>query len=93
MWKRVGVPVLGMVENMAYMLAPLTGEKIALFPRGEMDHYLESAKIRKLAQIPFNPAVGMGSEAGIPIVESQPESSEAKCFFALADQLINITNN
>lgn len=87
MWNRVQVPILGMIENMSHMLAPGTGEKIQLFPRGEMDAYLDAKKISKLGDIPFNPSVSLGSEAGVPIVESHPQSAEAKAFFDIAEKI------
>lgn len=87
MWKRTNVPLLGLVENMSYMLMPGGTEKIQLFPKGELEGYLDSAKIPKLAEIPFNPAVGLGSEAGVPIVESYESSPEAQAFFKLADKI------
>lgn len=85
MWNRVSVPILGVVENMSYMLNPVNGEKIQLFPKGELDAYVDAKKLKKLAQIPFNPSVSLGSEAGVPIVESHPTSPEAKALFELAD--------
>ncbi len=87
MWTRVGTPLLGMVENMSYMLNPANGEKIQLFPKGEMDAYLDAKKIPKLGEIPFHPSVSLGSEAGVPIVESNPSSVEAQTFFAIADKI------
>ena len=84
MWGRVSVPILGMIENMSYMLNPVSGEKIQMFPRGEMDGYLDSKKIAKLGEVPFNPTVSMCGEAGIPVVESHPKSAEAQAFFAIA---------
>ncbi len=89
MWGRVAVPILGMVENMSYMLAPGTGEKIQLFPKGEMNQYLDAKKIPKLGEIPFNPHVSLAGEAGIPIVESHPTSLEAQVFFQMAIALQN----
>jgi ATP-binding protein involved in chromosome partitioning len=86
MWTRTGVPNLGMIENMSYMLSP-TGEKIQMFPKGEMDSYLELKKITKLGEIPFNPSVSLGSEAGVPIVESHSSSLEAKIFIEIADKI------
>ncbi len=86
MWTRMGVKILGMVENMSYMKSP-TGEKIQLFPKGDLDSYLDSKRITKLGEIPFNPSVSLGSEAGVPVVESQPQSAEAEVFFAIAEQI------
>lgn len=88
MWKRVNVPILGVVENMSYMLTPGSGEKIQLFPKGELNSYLDSQKLIKLAEVPFNPSVSLGSEAGIPIVESNASGVEAQAFFALAERVL-----
>lgn len=87
MWGRVAVPVLGVIENMSYMLAPGTNEKIQLFPKGEMDQYLDAKKLEKLSEVPFNPHVSLAGEAGIPIVEGSPNSVESKAFFAIAEKL------
>lgn len=87
MFERTGVKIAGVVENMSYMLNPANNEKIQLFPRGEIASYLENKKIKILGEIPFNPSVSLGSEAGIPIVESHASSVEAKTFNDIAKQL------
>ena len=86
MWSRVGVKILGVVENMSWMLSP-SGEKIQLFPKGELDSYLEAKNLKKLSEIPFHPHVSMGSEAGVPIVESHSSSKEAQAFMKLAEEV------
>ena len=91
MFERTGVKIAGVVENMSYMLNPATGEKIQLFPKGELNSFLDSKKIPKLSEIPFNPSVSLGSEAGIPIVESNSTGVEAQCFTALAKKMSEIT--
>lgn len=88
MWGRVAVPILGVIENMAYMLNPANGEKIQLYPKGEMDQYLDAKKLPKLSEIPFNPSISMSGEAGIPIVESHPKSPEAEAFRKAAQAII-----
>lgn len=87
MFERVAVPLLGMVENMAYMINPVNGEKMQLFPKGEMDSYAAAKGIRKLGEVPFNPSVGMACEAGIPIVEANANGAEAQAFMKIADQI------
>jgi ATP-binding protein involved in chromosome partitioning len=89
MWNRVAVPILGLVENMSYMKGP-TGERIQLFPKGELESYLDVKKIKKMAEVPFNPSVSLGSEAGIPIVESHPASDEAQAFVKMATQIMEL---
>lgn len=88
MFERTGVKISGVVENMSFMLNPANGEKMQLFPKGELNAYLESKRIPKLAEIPFNPSVSLGSEAGIPIVESNSSGVEAQCFYELAKKLV-----
>ncbi|MCS6837332.1 MAG: Mrp/NBP35 family ATP-binding protein [Bdellovibrionaceae bacterium] len=69
MWKRVGVKVLGVVENMAFFVHPDTGETLDLFPRGDLLGYLDQMKIPLLAKIPFCPQLAKLCEAGIPSPE------------------------
>ncbi len=84
MFERTNVPILGVVENMAY-LKTSSGEKIQLFPNGELNVFLETKKIPKLGQIPFFPEVGIATEAGVPLVESQSqEDEEVRPFVELA---------
>lgn len=87
MFERTGVKIAGVVENMSYMLNPVNHEKIQLYPKGELNSYLDAKKIAKLAEIPFNPSISLGSEAGVPIVESNSEGVEATCFKELAKKL------
>ncbi len=87
MFARVGVSILGMVENMAYMINPVNGEKMQLFPKGEIDAYADSKGIKKLGEVPFNPSVGLACEAGIPIVEANSNGAEAQAFLKIADQI------
>lgn len=87
MFQRLQVPLLGVVENMAYMINPATNEKIQLFPKGELDSYFESLKVPKLGAVPFNSNVGLASEAGIPVIESYPESIESQEFKQIAATL------
>ena len=91
MFQRLNVPILGLVENMSYMLTP-TGEKMQLFPKGELNQYLDSKGIAKIGEIPFHPNVGMGSEIGIPIVEGHPSSFETKAFQEIADLIMQKLN-
>jgi ATP-binding protein involved in chromosome partitioning len=88
MWERVQVPVLGVVENMSYMVNPANGEKIQMFPKGELKSYMDSKKLPLLGEVPFNPSVGLACEAGIPIVESNPVSAETQSFLSIAEKII-----
>ena len=87
MFQRLNVPLLGMIENMAYMINPANGEKMQLFPKGEIDSYAKAQGIPKLGEVPFNPSVGLACEAGIPIVEANSNGAEAQEFMRIADRL------
>ncbi len=86
MFERTNVPVLGVVENMAY-LNGADGERIQLFPKGELNAYLDVKKLKKLAEIAFMPDVGVGAEAGVPFVESHSGSKEVEAFMQLAREI------
>ena len=90
MWGRVSVPVLGVVENMSWFIPPGSTERMQLFPKGSIDTYLRDRGIAKLAEIPFHPNVGLGGEAGIPVVESDPTSEESVAFRNLASRLMEL---
>lgn len=87
MWSRTGVKILGVIENMSWFIPPGSTEKMQLFPKGSMDTWLRESGIAKLGEIPFHPNVGLGGEAGIPIVESDPSAPESEAFFAAAAAL------
>ncbi|MFN8848059.1 MAG: Mrp/NBP35 family ATP-binding protein [Bdellovibrionales bacterium] len=87
MWERVKVPVLGVVENMSYWLNPDSGEKVQLFPKGDLMGFMQSKNIPLLGEVPFHPAVGVASEAGVPIVESHPTGVEALAFEQIVKKL------
>lgn len=84
MFQRVNIPLLGMVENMSYMINPANGEKMQLFPKGEINSYAASKGMKMLGEIPFNPSVGLACEAGIPIVEANANGIETKEFMKIA---------
>lgn len=87
MFNRVNVKILGLVENMAYMLNPVNGEKIQMFPKGELESYLQQKGIPKIGEVPFNPSVGIAAEAGIPVVESHSSGAEAQEFMNIANRI------
>ncbi len=87
MFERVQVPILGLVENMSYMLNPQTGESIQMFPKGELESFILTKNIPKLGEVPFNPSVSLSCEAGVPIVESHPKGVEALAFFDIARKI------
>jgi ATP-binding protein involved in chromosome partitioning len=88
MFRKLNVPITGLVENMSSFISP-KGEKLTMFPKGELDQYLKNNDIPKLAEIPFSQQTALGCEIGIPVVTSKPDSVEAAEFNKLADKILS----
>jgi ATP-binding protein involved in chromosome partitioning len=88
MFVQMGVPVLGVVENMSWFLPPdLPERRYALFGSGGGALLAEEAGVPLLAQIPLELPVREGGDEGRPIVLAQPDSSSARAFRDLAEAL------
>jgi ATP-binding protein involved in chromosome partitioning len=87
MWTRLDVPIIGVVENMSYMLASNSSERVQLYPKGELDQYLIAKKLTKLTELPFNPNLAICADKGLPICEGAPDSVEAQAFANLAAKM------
>lgn len=86
MFERVGTPIIGLVENMAFYRGP-AGEELEMFPRGELEAFCDSKGIKKMASLAFHKPIAMGGEIGIPLIQSESDSEEAKSFINLAKQI------
>jgi ATP-binding protein involved in chromosome partitioning len=84
MFERVGVPILGIVENMSYFECPHCGKPSALFGSGGGRRLAEMLELPLLSEVPLYPRVMEGGDAGRPIVVAEPESGAAKVLTELA---------
>ncbi len=84
MFRRVGVPVLGVVENMSYFESPETGKPMAIFGSGGGKRLADELQVRLLGEVPLHPPVLEGADRGAPIVVSEPASSAARKLTAVA---------
>lgn len=87
MFRRVDVPVLGIVENMSYFLCPSCGERHEVFGHGGARQEAERLGVPFLGEVPLHLAIRETSDAGTPIVASQPDSPHANVFKAIADRV------
>jgi ATP-binding protein involved in chromosome partitioning len=85
MFMRVGVPVLGIVENMSWFECPHCGKPSALFGSGGGRRLADELEVPLLGEIPLYPRVLEGGDRGLPIVVAEPESAAARALFAVAD--------
>ena len=88
MFEKVDVPVLGVVENMSYFTPPdLPDRRYYIFGRGGGRRIAEELGVDFLGEVPIDPRVVEGGDAGRPVVEDAPESPAAQAFLALAGKV------
>ena len=88
MFQRVGVPVLGIVENMSYYLCPHCGKPTPLFGTGGGKTLADELELPLLGEIPLAPPVREGGDTGLPIVVAEPDSAAAKALNAVAEKIM-----
>ena len=84
MFEKVAVPVLGIVENMSYFLCPHCGERSEIFGHGGAKREAEATGAPFLGEIPLDVRIRETSDAGTPIVHSEPEGPQAQMYRQLA---------
>ena len=84
MFKRVNVPVLGIVENMSYFLCPSCGTRADIFGHGGARQEAERLGVPFLGEVPLHMAIREKSDAGLPVVATEPDSSHAKIYRDIA---------
>jgi ATP-binding protein involved in chromosome partitioning len=84
MFQRVNVPVLGIVENMAWFEAPDTGKRYELFGPSRTDAAAAELGTSVIARLPIQPDVVEACDTGRPIVVSRPDSAVGRAFAELA---------
>jgi Mrp family chromosome partitioning ATPase len=84
MFKKLNVPILGMVENMSYFVCPHCNEKSYIFSNGGVRRAAASLDLQFLGEIPIYPRIREQSDAGLPVVVAFPDSPEAVAFKEIA---------
>jgi ATP-binding protein involved in chromosome partitioning len=88
MFKKVDVPLLGIVENMSYFLAPDTGKRYDIFGHGGARREAERLGVTFLGEVPLEMGIRESSDAGAPVVVSKPDSAEAKIYRCIAAKVL-----
>ena len=88
MFKKIGVPILGIVENMSYFLCPHCGEKIDIFSHNGAKQIAEKMGEVFLGAIPLDAEICAGSDNGAPIVAKSPDSPHTKAYRNIAENIL-----
>jgi ATP-binding protein involved in chromosome partitioning len=83
MFKKVNVPVLGIIENMSYFQCPHCGTQSDIFGHGGARHEAERLAVPFLGEIPLHMSIRATSDSGTPVVESEPDGPHAAIYRAI----------
>jgi ATP-binding protein involved in chromosome partitioning len=84
MFKRMSVPVLGLVENMTALVCPHCGESIEVFGRGGGERFAREHDLELLGAIPLDVTVRQGGDVGVPAVAQREPGPAARAFTTVA---------
>ena len=87
LFQTVKVPVLGIIENMSSFHCPSCHTETAIFGHGGVKAAAERMGLPFLGEIPIDLAIRIGSDQGVPLVESHPDSPQTQAFLAMARTL------
>lgn len=87
MFRKVSVPVLGIVENMSYFIAPDTGKRYDIFGHGGARREAERLGVPFLGEVPLTMEVRETSDAGTPVVALAPDGAAAKVYREIAGKV------
>jgi ATP-binding protein involved in chromosome partitioning len=89
MFKRVNVPVLGVVENMSYFLCPSCGTRSDIFSHGGARHEADRLGVSFLGEVPLHMTIREKSDAGLPVVATAPDSEHARIYRDIATKVLD----
>ena len=87
MFETVAIPVLGIVENMSYFIAPDTGNRYNIFGEGGGETLAAQYHVPFLGAVPLGIEVREGGDRGVPVVVSRPDSPQAQAFRKVTEEV------
>ena len=87
MFRKVNVPVFGLIENMSYYKCPECGHIDHVFDHGGAHKAADELNVPFLGEIPLDLKIRLGADEGKPIVHSDPEGEHTKAYGAIADKI------
>lgn len=92
MFEKVNVPILGVIENMSFLLNEETKEKSHLFGKGGGPTTAQALSTSFLGEVPIHEEIRMGGDHGIPIVVANPEHFASIAISGVAQEILSILN-
>ncbi|MEP3477303.1 MAG: iron-sulfur cluster carrier protein ApbC [Hyphomicrobiales bacterium] len=88
MFRQVEVPVLGIIENMSYFICPHCGDSHGIFGHGGAKEEAERIGVPFLGGVPLHQDIRTNSDAGTPIIISDPEGEHAKTYNQITENIL-----
>ena len=85
--EKVGVPVLGMVQNMSVFVCPGCGERTHVFGREGVERMCEQEGVELLGDVPLDARICEDADRGCPTVVGEPGNGRAKAFMGIAERI------
>jgi ATP-binding protein involved in chromosome partitioning len=89
MFRKVGVPVLGIIENMSQFCCPNCGHVTEIFSHGGARKEAESLNISFLGEVPLDVSIRLQGDRGVPVTHAQPESSIGHIYRTIAQKALD----
>jgi ATP-binding protein involved in chromosome partitioning len=86
MYKKLNIPPIGLIENMSYFACPNCAHESDIFGHGGGERLAEELGIPFLGRLPIYQPIREGSDTGVPLIISEPDSPAARAFIAAAER-------
>ncbi|PKP80418.1 MAG: ATP-binding protein, partial [Alphaproteobacteria bacterium HGW-Alphaproteobacteria-2] len=90
MFRRMKVPIIGLIENMSAFVCDGCGKEHHPFGHGGAKAEAERLGVPFLGEIPLDLAIRVAGDSGAPIVAAKPESPQARAFWDIVDRLVSV---
>ncbi len=84
MFEKVGIPILGVVENMSYHVCPSCGHRSHIFGAGGAERMCREYGMELLGQLPLDEAIRVQADSGKPTVVADPDGPSAEIYRRIA---------
>jgi ATP-binding protein involved in chromosome partitioning len=87
MYRKLNVPVIGLIENMSHFECARCGQTADIFGSGGGERLATDLSVPFLGRIPLDATVRQGGDAGVPIVAGQPDAPASRALVAAAERV------
>ena len=89
--RKMGTPIIGIVENMSGIVCPHCGKSVSVFGEGGGERMASEMMVPFLGSIPLDPRISTAADAGTPFIVAEPDSLATKAFDAIVEKIEGFT--